>query len=210
MQPMPFVFSIPMFLNLTNLTACFCVVKFFRQCDGYLLLAWSPFAFPPISGSRFKYSDVVLILNAPIESLLKWKYQPTSRCQYQYYADNFWFNAIPMQFQFNAIPIQCNSNSGSMQFQFNAIPIQCNSNSGSMQFQCNFNSMQFNAIPMQVKAIQCYSMQLTATTHRPLQTCSQTKYTGAVMQRRGRNFASSRRTDSCFKQDIAHTWAETS
>ena len=92
-----------------------------------------------------------------------------------------------------------------MQFQFNAIPIQCNSNSGSMQFQCNFNSMQFNAIPMQVKAIQCYSMQLTATTHRPLQTCSQTKYTGAVMQRRGRNFASSRRTDSCFEQDITHT-----
>ena len=37
-------------------------------------------------------------------------------------------------------------------------------------------------------------MQLTATTHRPLQTCWQTKDTGAVTQRRGTNFASSRRT----------------
>ena len=42
--------------------------------------------------------------------------------------------------------------------------------------------------------IQSKSMQLTATTHRPLQTCWQTKYTGAVTQRRGTNFASSRRT----------------
>ena len=42
--------------------------------------------------------------------------------------------------------------------------------------------------------IQSKSMQLTATTHRPLQTCWQIKYTGAVTQRRGTNFASSRRT----------------